>query len=126
MNTSQIGYVNDIESATLANNYFRQVLFTAPHSQLVLMCLKPGEDIGLEVHEDTDQFLRIESGTGEVMLNGERTRLKDGSAIVVPAGTEHNIINTGTADMKLYTIYSPAHHPNTTIHKTKAEAMEAE
>jgi mannose-6-phosphate isomerase-like protein (cupin superfamily) len=117
------GWVDSIEDKTIANNYFRQVLFTAPHSQLVVMSLKPGEDIGTETHDKVDQFLRVESGEGKTVLNGQETAIKDGFAIVVPAGTEHNVINTSnTKPMKLYTIYSPAQHRDGTIHKTKAEA----
>jgi mannose-6-phosphate isomerase-like protein (cupin superfamily) len=121
------GFVGNIEELTLKNSYFRQVIFTAPHSQLVLMSLKPGEEIGMEVHPNVDQFLRIEAGEGKVVLNGEESPIKDGTAIVVPAGTNHNVINTSsTEDLKLYTIYSPPNHPDGTIHKTKAEAMAAE
>ena len=117
------GWVGSIEDKTIANNYFRQVLFTAPHSQLVVMSLKPGEEIGTETHDKVDQFLRVESGEGKTVLNGQETAIKDGFAIVVPAGTEHNVINTSnTKPMKLYTIYSPAQHRDGTIHKTKAEA----
>lgn len=119
-------YTGNIEAESRANENFRKVIFTAPHSQLVLMALQPGEEIGLEVHPDNDQFLRIESGTGQAILNGQTSALADGSAVVVPAGTEHNIINTGTMAMKLYTIYSPAHHPVGTIHPTKAAADLAE
>ena len=118
------GYVGNIESLTLANDYFRQVLFTAPHSQLVVMCLQPSEDIGVETHNNVDQFFRVEEGEGKVVLNGEETLFKSGDAIVVPAGTEHNVINTSVENkLKLYTIYSPANHPDGIIHKTKAEAM---
>ena len=121
------GYIENIEEKTLENEYFRHVLFTAPNSQLVVMTLKPGEDIGLEVHDDHDQFLRIEAGTGKAVLDGVETAIEDGSAIVVPAGTEHNVINTSRTDpLKLYTIYSPPEHPDGTIHKTKAEAEEYE
>lgn len=116
------GYVANIEKLSLENNNFRQVLYTAPHSQLVLMSLKPGEDIGEEVHEDNDQFLRIESGSGHAVLNGVDQHIADGSAVVVPAGTKHNIINTDTGPMKLYTLYSPAHHRDGVIHITKTEA----
>ena len=118
------GYVGNIEELTLANDYFRQVLFTAPHSQLVVMCLQPSEDIGVETHGNVDQFFRVEEGEGKVVLNGEETLFKAGDAIVVPAGTEHNVINTSAENkLKLYTIYSPANHPDGIIHKTKAEAM---
>lgn len=119
------GYHSDIEDLTVKNSNFRQVLFTAPHSQLVLMSLKPGEDIGLEVH-DVDQFFRIEAGIGKAVIDGDEFEVSDGTAVVVPAGAEHNITNTGSEDLKLYTIYSPAHHPDGTIHETKAEAMAAE
>ena len=115
------GYIVNIEQETLDNNNFRRVLFTAPHSQLVLMSLLPGEEIGEEVHE-VDQFLRIESGEGKALLDGVETVLVDGSAVVVPAGTRHNIINTSSdKQMKLYTIYSPAHHRDGVVHVTKAE-----
>ena len=118
------GYVIDIEEKTLNNDYFREVLFTAGHSQLVVMSLAPNEEIGTETHKDVDQFLRIEEGEGKAVLDGEEHIIKDGSAIVVPAGIEHNVINT-SADkkLKLYTIYSPAEHRDKTIHKTKQEAQ---
>ncbi|MDO8573722.1 MAG: cupin domain-containing protein [Candidatus Daviesbacteria bacterium] len=118
------GYVTNIEEKTLQNEYFREVLFTGPHSQLVVMSLLPREEIGMEVHESVDQFLRIEGGEGKAILNGEETMLTDGSAIVVPAGTEHNIVNTSSdKKLKLYTIYSPSEHRDKTIHKTKQEAL---
>jgi len=121
------GYKGEIEELTLKNSYFRQVLFTAPHSQLVLMSLKPKEEIGMEVHPENDQFFRFESGEGKVIIAGEEFLVADGDAVIVPAGTEHNIINTsGDKELKLYTIYSPAHHPDGTVHKTKEEALEAE
>lgn len=120
------GYVTNIEEKTLENNKFRQVLFTAPYSQLVLMTLKPGEDIGLEVHNNVDQFFRVESGTGKAVLDGEEHEIKDGSAVVVSAGTEHNIVNQGEEPLRLYTIYSPPNHPDGTVHETREEAMEAE
>lgn len=121
------GYVGNIEEATLANNNFRTVIFTAPHSQLVLMSLQPNEEIGSEIHNNVDQFFRIEAGQGKVVIAGEEQVIKDGSAIVIPAGTEHNIVNTSvTEPLKLYTIYSPANHPDGTVHQTKAEAMAAE
>jgi len=119
------GYVLNIEEKTLQNENFREVLYTAQHSQLVLMSLLPNEEIGMEVHEIVDQFIRIESGTGKAILNGEEHELSDGVAVIVPAGTKHNIINTSSdKKMKLYTVYSPAHHKDGTIHKTKAEAEE--
>ena len=118
------GYVDNIEQATLANNNFRQVVFTGSHSQLVLMSLLPSEDIGMEVHADVDQFFRFEQGEGKVIMNGEEHIVGDGFAVVVPAGTEHNVINTSSTNpLKLYTIYSPANHKDGTIHATKALAM---
>lgn len=116
------GFVTNIEEDTLVNNDFRQVIFTAPHSQLVLMTLQVGGDIGSEVHNNVDQFFRIEKGTGKVIIAGEEYEIKDGFAIVIPAGTEHNVINTGSEPLKLYTIYSPPNHPDGKIHHTKAEA----
>jgi mannose-6-phosphate isomerase-like protein (cupin superfamily) len=121
------GYVIDIEQKTLENENFREVLFTAPHSQLVVMALQAGEEIGLETHDGIDQFIRVEAGTGKAILNGEEKDLADGSAVVIPAGTEHNVINTSQSEaLKLYTIYSPPEHPDGTIHKNKAEAEEYE
>jgi len=118
------GYVADIEEKTQSNQNFRQVLFTCPHSQLVVMSLLPNEEIGTETHKGVDQFLRVESGEGKAVLNGVEFPLKDGSAVVVPAGVEHNIINTSAqTNLKLYTIYSPAEHRDGTIHKTKADAQ---
>lgn len=118
------GYVTNIEQKTADNEYFREVLFTAPHSQLVVMNIAPGEDIGEEVHDKVDQFLRIESGEGKVVLDGEETNISDGFCVVVPAGARHNIVNISSDKaLKLYTIYSPANHPSGTIHKTKAEAL---
>lgn len=119
------GYVADIEKASKDNDYFRKVLYTAPNSQLVVMCLKPGEDIGMEMH-DLDQFIRIEKGEGKAILDGVEHSLEDDWAVVIPAGTNHNIINTGKKPMKLYTIYSPPEHADGTVHKTKEEAMKAE
>jgi mannose-6-phosphate isomerase-like protein (cupin superfamily) len=117
------GFVIDIEQKTLENENFREVLFTAPHSQLVVMTLQPGEEIGLETHDDIDQFIRVEAGTGKAILNGEEKTLADGTAVVIPAGTEHNVVNISqTEPLKLYTIYSPPEHPDGTINKTKAEA----
>ena len=118
------GYHTDIKKKTEENEYFREVLFTGPHSQLVVMALKPGEDIGMETHPDTDQFFRVEEGKGKAVLDGQEYELEDGSAIVIPAGTEHNVINTSsTKSLKMYTIYTPPEHPDGTIHKTKAEAV---
>jgi mannose-6-phosphate isomerase-like protein (cupin superfamily) len=120
------GYSTDIEKATLENNYFRQVLFTGPKSQLVLMSLKPSEDIGLETHPGHDQFIRVEAGEGIAQIGGEKFKLHDGSAIVIPAGAEHNVTNTGSEPLKLYTIYSPPEHADGTVHRTKAQAQAAE
>jgi mannose-6-phosphate isomerase-like protein (cupin superfamily) len=118
------GYIANIEEKTENNEFFREVLFTGPNSQLVVMSLKPGEEIGEEVHGDVDQFLRIEEGEGKAILDGEETMLRDGFAVVVPAGVKHNIINTSSAEaLKLYTIYTPPEHRDGTIHKTKEEAL---
>jgi mannose-6-phosphate isomerase-like protein (cupin superfamily) len=117
------GYKGSLEKDTLANTYFRHVIFTAPHSQLVLMSLKPGEEIGMEVHSDNDQFLRFEEGEWSAEISGEKFSGGAGDCIIVPAGNYHNIINTSDSkELKLYTIYSPPHHPDGTIHKTKADA----
>lgn len=115
------GYIRNIEALAIANSDFRRVLYTAEHSQLVLMALLPAEDIGAEVHT-LDQFFRIEEGTGEAELDGVRTPLHAGSAVLVPAGTRHNIINTGADPMMLYTIYSPPNHRDDVVHRTKADA----
>lgn len=124
-NKHMVGYLGNIEEQTLANNYFRQVLYTGQHSQLVLMCLQPNEEIGEEIHEIVDQFIRIEEGKGKAILSGEEHKLVGGTAIIIPAGTKHNIINTSSdKKLKLYTVYSPAHHKDKTTHKTKAEAMQ--
>ena len=121
-------YVGPIEKETRANTYFRRVLFTGRHSQLVVMCLAPGEDIGDEVHPNVDQFFRIEQGDAKFVFNEKQERpARDGDAVIVPAGTYHNVINTSkTVPLKLYTIYSPPNHPDGTVHKTKAEAVAAE
>jgi len=120
------GYAADLEKLTRENEDFRRVLYTAQHSQLVLMNLRPGEEIGEETHE-LDQFLRIEEGKGKAVLNGAEHLLQDGSAIVVPAGTRHNVINTSpNRPMKLYTIYSPPEHRDGTVHTAKADAMREE
>ena len=122
------GYVGPIESQTLKNEFFRRVLFTGKHCQLVVMCLQPNEEIGNEVHPNVDQFFRIEQGTAKFVFNGSEEHLvHNGEAVIVPAGTFHNVINTSkTAKLKLYTVYSPPNHPDGTIHKTKAEAEAAE
>jgi mannose-6-phosphate isomerase-like protein (cupin superfamily) len=117
------GFSANIEESTLQNDKFRKVLYTGKHSQLVLMCLKPKEEIGMEVHSENDQFFRFEQGEGKCIIDGHEYALKDGSAIVVPAGARHNIINiSATESLKLYTIYSPAHHKDAIIRATKAEA----
>lgn len=122
-----IGYTGHIEELTKANSYFRQVLFTGPHHQLVLMSLLPNEEIGMEVHPDNDQFFRFESGEGKVIIAGTEYTVRDGDVAIVPAGQQHNVINmSATEPLKLYTIYAPAHHPDGTVHKTKAEAITAE
>ena len=116
------GYIVQIEEATRKNQHYRQVLFTAKHSQLVLMSLRPGEEIGEEVH-DLDQFIRFEEGEGAVVLNGETHPVGDGFAVVIPAGTRHNVLNSSkTAQLKLYSLYSPPEHKDGTLHKTKQEA----
>jgi mannose-6-phosphate isomerase-like protein (cupin superfamily) len=118
------GFVINIEEKTVQNEYFREVLYTTQHSQLVVMSLNSNEDIGMEFHEIVDQFIRVEEGEGKAILNGEERVIKAGSAIVVPAGIQHNIINTSSEKkMKLYTVYSPAHHKDGTIHKTKQDAL---
>lgn len=119
------GYIVNIEERTRENEDFRRVLYTAGNSQLVLMSLKPGEDIGEEVHDDVDQFLRIEKGTGKAIVGGATHDLGDGSIVIVPVGTKHNIMNTGQGAMKLYTLYSPPHHRDGTVHRTKAEALQS-
>lgn len=115
------GYVTNIEKLSLENDNFREVLYTSKNSQLVLMSLVAGEAIGEEIH-DVDQFLRVEKGMGVAVLNDISHELADGSIILVPAGVKHNIINTGTDSMKLYTLYMPPHHRDGVVHKTKAEA----
>ena len=122
-----MGYTDNIETQTLENNNFRKVLYTGKHMQLVVMSLKPGEDIGQEVHDTVDQFFRIEKGEAKVVMNGEETMLTDDMVAIVPAGTLHNVINTSMdMELKLYTIYAPANHPEGTVHATKEEAMVAE
>ncbi len=123
------GYVINIEKETLENRNFRKVLYTSKHSQRVLMTLRPNEEIGMEVHLDNDQFFRFEKGRGKCIIDGNEYDLKDGVAVLVPAGAQHNIINTSdTEELKLYTIYSPAHHKDGIVRTTKeeAEANEAE
>ncbi|MEM7813607.1 MAG: cupin domain-containing protein [Candidatus Aenigmatarchaeota archaeon] len=123
-----VGYAGPIEKQTAENEFFRKVLFTGRHMQLVVMCLQPGEEIGNEVHENVDQFFRIEEGEALFVFNGkEKHAAKDGDAVIVPAGTYHNVINASQkSKLKMYTIYSPPNHPDGTVHKTKAEAEKAE
>jgi mannose-6-phosphate isomerase-like protein (cupin superfamily) len=115
------GFVQDIESIAIKNNEFRQVLYTAKNCQLVVMSLKPGEEIGEEVHK-SDQFFRVEEGSGDAVINGVRTEIRAGFAVVVPGEAKHNIINTGTVPMKLYTIYAPPNHRDGVVHHTRADA----
>jgi len=118
------GYVVNLEKLTEENTNFRKVLYTAHHSQLVLMSLKPGEEIGMETHPDNDQFLRIESGDGKAIIDRNEQVFSAGFCVVIPAGSEHNIVNTSeTAEIKLYTLYSPAHHRLDVVQATKAEAQ---
>jgi len=123
------GFIINIEKETRENENFRKVLYTAKNSQLVLMSLRPKEEIGMEVHPDNDQFLRFEKGQGKCVIDGNEYEVKDGTAIVVPAGSQHNVINVSDSEeLKLYTIYSPAHHKDGIVRATKqeAEANEAE
>jgi mannose-6-phosphate isomerase-like protein (cupin superfamily) len=116
------GYVDNIERRTIENEDFRQVLYTGEHLQLVLMTLPPGCDIGEEVHEDRDQFFRIEEGEGEIRIDGAPNRVEDDFAVIVPAGARHNVINTGDKPLRLYTIYGPPEHRDKVVHKTKEDA----
>jgi len=118
------GYVADIEKLTLENNNFRKVLYTGKNLQLVLMTIQSSDDIGEEVHEEHDQFFRVEEGKGEVFIEGVTTRIKADDVVIVPAGAVHNVINTGTEPLRLYTIYSPPEHRYNVIHATKADASE--
>ena len=118
------GYIKNIEEETLENDNYRKVVYTGKHSQLVLMNLKSGDEIGEEIHEEHDQFFRIDAGEGKVVIDDVETEVSDGFAVVVPGGAKHNVINTGAEDLKLYTIYSPAEHKEGTVHATKAEESE--
>ncbi|RAK50947.1 cupin domain-containing protein [Phenylobacterium deserti] len=120
------GYVEDIEKATVENDDFRRVLYTGKFLQLVLMTLQPGEEIGEEVHEDHDQFFRIEEGKGEVRIDGVATPIEDDFAVIVPAGARHNVVNTGDQPLKLYTLYGPPEHKDGVVRHTKKEADEQE
>ena len=115
------GFVQDIEARAVENDDFRRVLYTAKHCQLVLMALKPGEEIGAEVHK-LDQFFRVEEGAGEAVLDGVRTKIRAGFAVLVPAGANHNIINTGAVPLKLYTLYAPPNHRDGVVHRTHGDA----
>ena len=118
------GFTGNIEELTLANTNFRKVLYTGSHQQLVLMTLSPGEEIGQEVHKNTDQFFRFESGSGKVIIDGKEYPVRDGSAVIVPAGASHNVINTSdNMPLMLYTIYSPPHHKDGVVHKTRKDAL---
>jgi len=118
------GYLDNIEEITLNNKYFRKVLFTGQNMQLVVMSIDPNEDIGSEIHNQNDQFLRVEAGEGQVIIDGQEGKIEDGSAIIIPAGAEHNIINTSPdKPLKLYTLYAPPHHKDGVIHQTKSEAL---
>lgn len=117
------GFKDDIEKLTTENTDFRRVLYTGQNLQLVLMSLKPGEEIGLEVHKDTDQFFRVDAGEGRAYIDGNEYAIADGDAVIVPAGTEHNIVNTSDTEyLSLYTLYAPSHHKDGTVHVTKADA----
>ncbi len=121
------GFVGNIESLTTGNSNFRKVVYTAHHSQLVVMSIRPKDEIGFEVHPDNDQFIRIERGEGKAIIDGNEYKFSDGFAIIIPAGSKHNIINTSEInELKLYTIYSPAHHKDGTIHETKEVAESSE
>jgi mannose-6-phosphate isomerase-like protein (cupin superfamily) len=119
------GYVDDIEDATKGNNDFRRVLYTGTHLQLVLMTLRPGEEIGEETHNDRDQFFRIEDGEGALLIDGVRHKVEDDFAVIVPAGARHNVINTGEEPLKLYTLYGPPEHREGVVHRTKQDAEAA-
>ncbi len=116
------GFVADIEKLTEENGDFRRVLYTGHNLQLVLMALKPGEEIGLEVHDDRDQFFRVEAGSGQVLIDGVSTPIKEDDGIIVPAGAQHNIVNSGDRLLQLYTIYGPPEHIDGTVHRTKSDA----
>lgn len=120
------GFVGDIEKLTEANDDFRRVVYTGKYLQLVLMAIPPGEEIGEEVHDGHDQFLRVEKGKGEVWIDGTRSKIKSDDAVIVPAGARHNVVNTGDKALKLYTLYGPPEHKEGTVHATKADAEAGE
>jgi mannose-6-phosphate isomerase-like protein (cupin superfamily) len=117
------GYVDDIEAATVRNADFRRVLYTGANLQLVVMTLQPGEQIGDETHDDRDQFFRIEEGKGEVVIDGQHHEVQDDFAVIVPAGARHNVINSGSAPLKLYTLYGPPEHRDAVVHRTRKDAL---
>ena len=118
------GFVDDIEKLTVENDNFRKVIYTGKHMQLVLMTLQPGEEIGAEVHDGHDQFFRIEEGSGQVIIDGNKYEVEDDDAVIVPAGARHNVINTGEEPLRLYTIYGPPEHRDGVIHATKSDETE--
>jgi mannose-6-phosphate isomerase-like protein (cupin superfamily) len=120
------GFIGDIEELTRENRDFRRVLHTGPNLQLVLMSLRAGEEIGEEVHDDHDQFFRVERGKGEVWIDGERSKIRKGTAVLVPAGARHNVRNTGDKRLRLYTLYAPPEHADGTLHATAADAEASE
>jgi mannose-6-phosphate isomerase-like protein (cupin superfamily) len=116
------GYVDDIQAATVGNTDFRRVLYTGSNLQLVLMTLQPGEEIGEEVHDDRDQFFRIEEGKGEIVIDGRRHEVRDDFGVIVPAGARHNVVNSGKVPLKLYTLYGPPEHRDAVVHRTRSDA----
>lgn len=121
------GYITNIENDTLSNQNFRKVLYTGPNSQLVVMTLQPGEEIGTETHPDTDQYIRIQTGVAKVLIDGEEQVVGPDYVVIIPAGSEHNVINgSGEEPLRLYTLYTPPEHPHNTIHRTKEEADQNE
>lgn len=127
VNKMKKGYAANLEEETTKNTDFRRVLYTGKYSQLVLMCLRPMEDIGEETHDDVDQFFRFEDGEGVVVIDGVKNVVKDGSGVIVPSGAKHNVVNTSkTKNLKLYTIYSPPEHQDKVVRKTKQEALAQE
>lgn len=121
------GYIGNIEKKTLENGNYREVIFTGPNLQLVVMAIEPGDEIGEEVHADHDQFIRFEAGEGEVIFDGEPTKVGDGDAVVIPAGTRHNVVNTSLETvLRLYTLYAPPEHAPGTIHPRKSDSVENE
>ena len=116
------GFVGNIEELSEKNSNFRRVLYTGKKLQLVVMTLKPGEEIGEEVHDDGDQFFRVEEGEGEVLIDGKRSRIKSGDAVLIPAGARHNIVNSGKKSLRVYTLYAPPEHRDQTLHTTKKDA----